>query len=218
MKSSFQSLTPFLSLFCNWQFWRLDSIQFLCSQAHILEGWRLEAEPYALIPFYAAEHVFITTLHGSRRKTQPICWSVFTAPLHSNGRKPHRKHSFSVVAACLPRARVHRSVAWKRVALPNCSIVACVYYLATAVSMAPPFFHGANTRIFQQASKSMVTEYCLIIIKQICFQRNLQSIKSVFFFLISVFCWNNWNTGWYMQIGLLWSRIKRNSIAQEIKF
>jgi hypothetical protein len=35
MKSSFHSLVPLLSLFCNCQFRRLDSIQFLCSQAHI---------------------------------------------------------------------------------------------------------------------------------------------------------------------------------------
>jgi hypothetical protein len=38
----FSSLIPFLTLFCNCQFRRLDSIQFLCSQAHILAGWRLE--------------------------------------------------------------------------------------------------------------------------------------------------------------------------------
>jgi hypothetical protein len=42
MKSSFHSLIPFLPLFCNCQFPKLDSIQFLCSQAHILAGWHLE--------------------------------------------------------------------------------------------------------------------------------------------------------------------------------
>jgi hypothetical protein len=42
MKSSFHSLIPFLSLFCNCQFRRLNSIQFLYSQAHIPAGWRLE--------------------------------------------------------------------------------------------------------------------------------------------------------------------------------
>jgi hypothetical protein len=42
MKSSFYRLTPFLTSFCNCQFRRLDSIQFLCSQAHIPAGWRLE--------------------------------------------------------------------------------------------------------------------------------------------------------------------------------
>jgi hypothetical protein len=41
MKFSFHSLMPFLPLFCNCEFRRLDSVQFLCSQAHILAGWRL---------------------------------------------------------------------------------------------------------------------------------------------------------------------------------
>jgi hypothetical protein len=39
MKSSLNRVIPFLPLFCNCQFWRLDSIQF---QAHILAGWRLQ--------------------------------------------------------------------------------------------------------------------------------------------------------------------------------
>jgi hypothetical protein len=38
----FSQSNSFLSLFCNCQFRRLDAIQFLCSQAHILIGWRLE--------------------------------------------------------------------------------------------------------------------------------------------------------------------------------
>jgi hypothetical protein len=42
VKSSSHSLIPFLLLICNCQFRRLDSIQFLCSQAHILADWRLE--------------------------------------------------------------------------------------------------------------------------------------------------------------------------------
>jgi hypothetical protein len=43
MKSSFYSLVPFLPLLCNCQFRRLDSIQFLCYQAHVLAGWRPES-------------------------------------------------------------------------------------------------------------------------------------------------------------------------------
>jgi hypothetical protein len=42
VKSTLHRLIPFLSLFCSCQFRRLDSIQFLCSQAHILAGRRLE--------------------------------------------------------------------------------------------------------------------------------------------------------------------------------
>jgi hypothetical protein len=41
MKSSLHRLVPSLLLFCDCQFRGLDWIQFLCSQAHILAGWRL---------------------------------------------------------------------------------------------------------------------------------------------------------------------------------
>jgi hypothetical protein len=40
----FSQPNSFLPLFCNCQCRRLDSIQFLCSQAHILAGWRLETQ------------------------------------------------------------------------------------------------------------------------------------------------------------------------------
>jgi hypothetical protein len=39
MKSSFHRPVSFFPLFCNWQFRRLDSIQFLCSPAHTPAGW-----------------------------------------------------------------------------------------------------------------------------------------------------------------------------------
>jgi hypothetical protein len=42
----FSRLIPFLPLFCNCQFRRLDSITFLCSQAHIPAGWRPETQPF----------------------------------------------------------------------------------------------------------------------------------------------------------------------------
>jgi hypothetical protein len=42
MKFSFHGLIAFLPLFCNCQFRRLDSIQFLCSQVDIPVGWRLK--------------------------------------------------------------------------------------------------------------------------------------------------------------------------------
>jgi hypothetical protein len=51
MKSSFHSLIPFLPLFCNCQFRRLDSVQFLCSQAHVLAGWRLELDSVLILSF-----------------------------------------------------------------------------------------------------------------------------------------------------------------------
>jgi hypothetical protein len=53
MESFLNSLIPFLPLFCNWQIRRLDSIQFLCSQAHIPADWRLETRLFAL-DYYSA--------------------------------------------------------------------------------------------------------------------------------------------------------------------
>jgi hypothetical protein len=88
MKSSFQRLIPFLPVFRNCQFWRLDSIKFLCSQAHILTGWRLETRRSILNWTLLYNHFARTT-----QQTRPLyCWEgVFTAPLHSNG-------SYSIVA------------------------------------------------------------------------------------------------------------------------
>jgi hypothetical protein len=58
-----------MPLICDCQFRRLDSIQFLYSQAHIPVGWLLETRlDYYSILVYAAEPFFITTLHGPRRK------------------------------------------------------------------------------------------------------------------------------------------------------
>jgi hypothetical protein len=89
MKSSFYSLIRFLPLFCYRQVQRLDSIQFLCSQAHILAGWCLESRLTLLYNHFAR----------NTQKTQPLsCWEgVFTAPMHSNG-------SYSIVACVLAAA------------------------------------------------------------------------------------------------------------------
>jgi hypothetical protein len=111
MKSSFHRLIPFLPLFCNCQFRRLDCIQFLCSHAHILADWRLETRldstRLCSILLYAAEHFFITTLHGTRGKRRLLLFrivlGVFTAPLHSNGRgTDHTENRLSIVEECLP--------------------------------------------------------------------------------------------------------------------
>jgi hypothetical protein len=81
MKASFHRLIHFLPLFCNWQFRRLDSIQFLSSQAHIPAGWRLETRLPSLNSLnwtLLYNHFAPTTL-----KTQLLCcWEgVFTTPL-----------------------------------------------------------------------------------------------------------------------------------------
>jgi hypothetical protein len=65
MKPSFHSLILFLLLLCNCKFRRLDSVQFLCSQAYILADWRMET----LFSAAPAEHF---TLHGRRRKEASI--------------------------------------------------------------------------------------------------------------------------------------------------
>jgi hypothetical protein len=84
MESYFHSIIPFLPLFISFQFRRLDSIQFLCSQAHIPAGWRPETRLFTSP--YAAEHFFITTLHGPRRKRNLYFQGgLFTDPLPSNG-------------------------------------------------------------------------------------------------------------------------------------
>jgi hypothetical protein len=87
MKSSFYSLIPFLPLFCNCQFRRLDSIQFLCSQVHILAGWRLETRLSTRLEYslYCWTH-FIATLHGPRRKHSLYYYrGMSTGPLLRNG-------------------------------------------------------------------------------------------------------------------------------------
>jgi hypothetical protein len=73
IKSSVRSLIPFLPLFCSCQFRRFDSIQFLCSQVHILSGWRPETRLFTsrlLTLFYRTLHYN----HFARtpRKTQPL--------------------------------------------------------------------------------------------------------------------------------------------------
>jgi hypothetical protein len=69
---SFLCITPLLPLFCNCQFQRLDSIQFLCSRAHILAGWLLETQLFSswlrsILPNTSYNHFGWTT-----QKTQPV--------------------------------------------------------------------------------------------------------------------------------------------------
>jgi hypothetical protein len=99
MKSSLYCLIPFLPLFCNCKFRRLDSVQFLCSQV----GSRLETL-LTLLNWTLLYNHFTRT----RQKTEPhYCWEgVFTAPLHSNG-------SYLIVGYSLPRERVYRAVAYQ---------------------------------------------------------------------------------------------------------
>jgi hypothetical protein len=99
MKPSFLSLISFLPVFCNCQFLRLDSIQFLCSQAHVLAGWLLETRLTLLDWTFLFNNFARTT-----QKTQPLyCWKgVFTAPLHNNGSYSIVACAFVAAGMCLP--------------------------------------------------------------------------------------------------------------------
>jgi hypothetical protein len=123
MKSSFHCRIPFLPLFYNCQFRRLDSMQFLCSQAHIPAGWRLETEATLLYNHF-------------ERTTQKTvyCWEgVFTEPLHSNG-------SYSIVACifvaagmCLPSRSLVMNV-YSDFTIPAFGCHVTVLKLATAAT------------------------------------------------------------------------------------
>jgi hypothetical protein len=104
MKSSFHSLTHFLSLFCSRQFRRLDSLQFLCSQAHIPAGWLSKLDSIldccSVLARVFSLCRFITTRHGPHRKQHCYHGGVITCPLPSNGQtSAARVHC---VGMCLP--------------------------------------------------------------------------------------------------------------------
>jgi hypothetical protein len=103
MKSSFHNPIPFLPLFCSRQFRRLDSVRFLCSQAHILAGWRLGTRLD-----YPLDGLNWTLLHKhserTTQKTQSLYCreGMFTSLLHSNGSYSIVACEFVVGGMCLP--------------------------------------------------------------------------------------------------------------------
>jgi hypothetical protein len=102
MRSFFHRPIPFLPLFSSCQFWRLDSIQFLCSQAHIPADWRLETRLFTrrlLLKWTLPYNNFTRTT----QKTQSLyCWEgVFIEPLHSNGSYSIVAYVFVAVVICL---------------------------------------------------------------------------------------------------------------------
>jgi hypothetical protein len=122
MKSSLHNLIPFLPfllthlrpptlsvLRCNcqlrnsaqfsWKHQPTITIQFLCSQAHILAGWRLGTQLTQTIIFV----LFIKLQHGPRRKQSLYCWEdVFTASLNSNVSYAIAACVFLAAGMCLP--------------------------------------------------------------------------------------------------------------------
>jgi hypothetical protein len=142
MKSSLRSLIPFLPLFCECQFRRLDSIQFLCSQTHTLVGWRVETRLYSSTRL---GRVFWLSFYNpsarATQKKQPVLlrrrvyWSVayqwtsfcctralrenvFTESLPSNGYTCHNikhlnKHAFVLHTRTMRREPTRQGVSWK---------------------------------------------------------------------------------------------------------
>jgi hypothetical protein len=98
MKSSLHSLILFLPLFCNCQLRKLDSIQFLCSKAHIAAGWRLETRLTLLNWTLLYNHFARAT-----QKTQPLSCSegVSIAPLHTKGSYSSVACVFDAAGMCL---------------------------------------------------------------------------------------------------------------------
>jgi hypothetical protein len=121
MKSLFHSLIPFLPLFCSCQFQRLDSIQFLCSQAHILARlasrnstlhFRLDYSSIFLI-LYSCYFRLLTVsfyIHLVRptQKTQPLLLRRRVCPLPSNGRTSVACLRFA--GMCLPSRCLETSI------------------------------------------------------------------------------------------------------------
>jgi hypothetical protein len=70
MRSSFHSLIPFLSLFCNCKFQRLDLIQFLCSQVYIPTGWLDSSLPSIALYSAASSVSFYNPSARTTQKTQ----------------------------------------------------------------------------------------------------------------------------------------------------
>jgi hypothetical protein len=89
MKSSLHRLIPFLPWFCNCQFRRLHSIQFLCSKAGRMAS--RSSTPHSRLLFYCASTLpNISYNHFARttQRIQPVFFTrrVVTAPFPSNRR------------------------------------------------------------------------------------------------------------------------------------
>jgi hypothetical protein len=124
MKSYFHSLFPFLPLFCNCPFRRLDSIQFLCSQTHIPAGWRPETRLFTSdsATILSGSESYVTTDGQSAslsRNIAPIwglrpefyyCQTV--ADLLTWGALSDERTGLSFTIAAGPRQRSH---SWVRV-------------------------------------------------------------------------------------------------------
>jgi hypothetical protein len=111
-------LISFLPLFCNCQFRILDSVQFLCSQAHIRAGWLFETRldstrPPSILLLPASDLFFITYLHVPRRKHNGEIGGMIGKGNRSTRRKLAPRVALSTTnSTCCPDANPGRC-GWK---------------------------------------------------------------------------------------------------------
>jgi hypothetical protein len=122
MKTSFHSLIPFLPLFCNCQFRRLDSVQFFCSQAHILTGWRPET------------HIFTS------ESTATTWLLLLTVSLCNTSARTPRKTQ-PVNKACLPRCclAVDVVLSLAGICLPSRCLAMCLHITILSIVLFLPY-------------------------------------------------------------------------------
>jgi hypothetical protein len=135
MKPSFHNLIPFFPLFCNcrlsssapylisWQAGvsELDSIQFLCSEPHILAGWLLGTRLNS-VPLLRTSYPGRLPSRNSTRLRLDSSLHFFISTLHG----PRRKHSLSIVEkSCLERSCIATEVT--RLLLAYSVTRECVY-------------------------------------------------------------------------------------------
>jgi hypothetical protein len=179
MKSSFHSLISFLPLFCNFQFRRLDWVQFLYSQAHIPAGWRLETRTLHWTTSF--EIFFMTTLHGPRRK-HSLYEGVFTAPFNSNwSYSCLRIHCCgNVFTELLPR---NERLFWLRYSGFRVSWHNIKWQLCSVLTI---FFWGINFA----AVENLKYTYCMQIL--FCTDTYLPYIRNANFSLYLAYCHLEW--------------------------
>jgi hypothetical protein len=138
MMSSFHSLTYFLPLFCNYQFWRLNSTQFnsipLLPDSY--PGRMASRNSTLILILWTLLHYYFA---WTTQKTQRLYWckGVFTAPLHNNG-------SFSIFACVFVAAGI---------CLPSRCLTTNVYSNFTILAF------GRHVTILKRVTNSITSEY-----------------------------------------------------------
>jgi hypothetical protein len=134
---------------------KLNSIQFLCSQAHVPAGGspetRLNSIP--LLP---------SSCPGRLESRNSTDLNDLLCPFYNSSARTSQKHSSSIVAWIRFRGNVFIQLFHSNgcsLQIPfrySSSIVACWHYLATAVSLAPQFLLWTNTPHYRLISWTAV--------------------------------------------------------------